>query len=125
MNSWRAASSSSSSRSTSLTQWARLRAEYDCPLRRGAWYRVLSASQLEVVVEVHDRPVLVASPWLELVAVPPARWTVIERAAASRRHSHGLGSRYAVCPSCRERVPLGGQPSKLRCRRCSGVFGVG
>jgi hypothetical protein len=86
---------------------------------------VLSASQLEVVVKVHDRPVLIARPWLELVAVPPARWSVVERSTTARRHLHDLGSRYAVCPSCRERVPLGGRPSKLRCRRCRGVFGVG
>jgi hypothetical protein len=109
----------------SLTQWARLSADYDCPLRRGAWYRVLSASQLEVVVEVHDKPVLIARPWLELVAVPPPRWTVVERPRASRRASHDLGARYAVCPSCRERVPLGGRPSRMRCRRCSGLFRMG
>jgi hypothetical protein len=109
----------------SLTQWARLQAEYDCPLRRGAWYRVLGASQLEVVVEVHDKPVLIARPWLELVAVPPPRWTVIERPTAARRAPPGLETRYAVCPSCRERVPLAGRPSRMRCRRCSGVFRVG
>jgi len=105
-------------------QWARLRSDYDCPLRRGAWYRVLSVSQLEVVVEVHDRPILVARPWVELVAVPPPRWTVIERGATSRRLPGRQSERYAVCPSCRERVPLAGRPPKLRCRRCRGVFEV-
>jgi hypothetical protein len=85
---------------------------------------VLGASQLEVVVEVHDKPVLIARPWLELVPVPPPRWTVIERLVASPREPQ-LGTRYAVCPSCRERVPLAGRPSRLRCRRCRGVFRVG
>ena len=105
-------------------QWARLRSDYDCPLRRGAWYRVLSVSQLEVVVDVHDRPGLVARPWVELVPVPPPRWTVVERGATSRRLPGQRGDRYVVCPSCRERVPLSGRPSKLGCRRCGGVFEV-
>ncbi|HVH68125.1 MAG TPA: hypothetical protein VM716_09680 [Gemmatimonadales bacterium] len=108
---------------SSIQQWARLQADYDCSLRRGAWYRVLSVSQLEVVVEVHDKPVMIARPFLELVAVPPRRWTVIERATVSRREPR-LGKRYAVCPSCRERVPLAGRPSRMKCRRCGGVFGL-
>ncbi|PYO98480.1 MAG: hypothetical protein DMD61_09795 [Gemmatimonadetes bacterium] len=104
-------------------QWARLRSEYDAPLRRGAWYRVLSVSQFEVVVDVHQRPVLVARPYVDVSSTPPVCWTIID-VRGSARAGGGLGSRYAVCPSCRERVPLAGQPSTLRCRRCKGVFPV-
>jgi hypothetical protein len=102
-------------------QWARLRADYDCPLRRGAWYRVLELKQLEVVVHVHNKSVLVARPWVELAPVPPPRWTVVERAGKQAPDS---GGRYAVCPSCRERVRLTGTPPTLRCRRCRGTFAV-
>ena len=105
-------------------QWARLTADYDCPLRRGAWYRVVSVSQLEVVVEVHGKQVLVARPYVELVNVPPPRWTVVARTKQSRRVPGKLGTQYVVCPSCRERVPLAGTPTKLRCRRCAGVFQI-
>ena len=84
---------------------------------------MLNASQLEVVVEVHEKPVMIARPFLELVSVPPPRWTVIERATPPRRDP-SLGKRYAVCPSCRERVRLGGRPSRMRCPRCGGVFGL-
>ena len=101
--------------SPSLTQWARLRAEYDVPLRRGAWYRVLSVSQFEVVVDVNQRAILVARPYVDVSTSPPSRWTLIDR---------GAGTRYAVCPSCRERVPAAGHPPVLRCRRCKGEFPV-
>src|SRR3989442_11377135 len=105
-----------------LAQWARLNAQYACPLRRGAWYRVIDVTPLEVVVEVHHKSVLVARPWVELAQVPPPRWTVVENSA---RKAPGSNGRYAVCPSCRERMPLSGNPPSLRCRRCRGTFEVG
>jgi hypothetical protein len=105
-----------------LAQWARLQADYACPLRRGAWYRVLDLTPLEVVVDVHNRSVLVARPYVELAHLPPRRWTVVERPGRKAPDSSG---RYAVCPSCRERVPLPGNPPTLRCRRCQGTFEVG
>ncbi len=102
-------------------QWARLRADYACPLRRGAWYRVIDVTPLEVVVDVQNKPVIVARPYVELARVPPPRWTVVERAGTKAPDS---SARYAVCPSCRERMPLSGTPPTLRCRRCQGAFEV-
>lgn len=107
----------------SITQWARLRAEYDVPLRRGAWYRVLSVSEFEVVVDVNQRAILVARPYVDVSSSPPSRWTVIDRGALTRVPAE-WGSRYAVCPNCRERVPVAGNPAILRCRRCKGEFPV-
>ena len=104
-------------------QWARLRSDHDVPLRRGAWYRVLSVSQFEVVVDVNQKAVLVARPYVDVSNVPPSRWTIVDRTTAPNRPS-GLGARYAVCPSCQERVPVGDRPSFLRCRRCQGEFPV-
>jgi hypothetical protein len=34
------------------------------------------------------------------------------------------GSRYVVCPGCRDRAPLKGHPTEIRCGRCAGVFPV-
>ena len=105
--------------------WARLRSDYGCPLRRGAWYRVLSVSPLEAVVDVDKKPVLLPREYVEIVASRPSRWTVVRKVERSPRLPSEMSGRYAVCPSCRERMPLRGEPSNLRCRRCNGVFEVG
>ncbi len=105
-------------------QCARLKAEYDCPLRRGAWYGVLSASRNEAVLDVNERPVPVPLRVLEVVSDSPRRWSVVERPKGSLRIPSGMSDTYAVCPNCRERVPLGGTPPVMRCRRCNGVFEV-
>lgn len=104
-------------------QWARLRSDHGVPLRRGAWYRVLSVSQFEVVVDVNRKAVLVARPFVDVSNIPPSRWTIVERPPAPQRLGD-LGARYAVCPSCQERVPVEERPHFLRCRRCQGEFPV-
>jgi hypothetical protein len=98
-----------------LPAWARLQEEYPCPLRRGAWYRVMNATSRDVVVEVHKKPVQLPRRVLQLVDQPPQVWTVVERAKAAP---------YAVCPSCRQRVPLEGRPTSMRCGKCNGMFSV-
>ncbi len=105
--------------------WARLRSDYGCPLRRGAWYRVLSVSPLEAVVDVDKKPVLLPREYVEIVASRPSRWTVVREVERSPRVPSEMTGRYAVCPSCRERMSLRGDPTNLRCRRCNGVFEVG
>ena len=105
-------------------KWAQLHAEYECPLRRGAWYRVLNASSLEVVVEVNRKEVRVPRRYLQFADQPAQMWAVVERAESSGRGPRSLGSRYAVCPSCRERVPLAGRPANMRCPRCNGLFAI-
>src|SRR5207244_12969306 len=89
-------------------QWARLRSEYDAPLRRGAWYRVLSVSQFEVVVDVHQRPVLVARPYVDVSSTPPACWTIIDVRGAARAGG-GLGSLCAVCAGWGDPVAAAGR----------------
>lgn len=106
-------------------QWARLSADIDVPLRRGAWYRVLELRALEVVLDVKGAHVTVPRPFTEIVGRPPRRWTVVPRPRpASHRHTESEG-RYAVCPSCRERQSLDGRPSSMRCVRCNGLFDIG
>ncbi len=89
-------------------QWARLRADLDCDLRRGAWYRIIEMARLEVIVDVRGTPVSVPRPFVEILAAPPRRW----------------GPYYGVCPSCGDRAPLLGRPASMRCQRCNGVFAV-
>lgn len=106
-------------------QWARLSADLDVRLRRGAWYRVLQLRALEVVLDVRGTRVTVPRPFVEIVVTPPRRWTVVHE---PRLASHGQtdpGGRYAVCPSCRERQLLDGRPGSMRCGRCNGLFEVG
>ncbi len=66
-------------------------------------------SSLEAVLDVNEKPVTVPRPFLEIVGTPPGRWTVVA-SPQSPRLPVELAPRYAVCPSCRERLPLGGQP---------------
>ncbi len=90
-------------------QWARLQADLNVRLRRGAWYRIRELGPLQSLVEVRGQPVS----------------TIVPRPTDAVRLPLSWGDRYAVCPSCRDRQPIDGRPTNLRCRRCKGVFEVG
>ena len=96
-------------------RWARLVVDVKCPLRRGAWYPVLSAGPEETVVVVRDRAVILPHYCLEITNTRPSQWAVVARASFTP---------YAVCPSCADRVPLRGWPAQLWCIRCHQTFGV-
>lgn len=103
--------------------WARLQADLNCKLRRGAWYRLIKVEGLAAVVDVNRQPVPVVRAFLQLSNSPPRRWTVVPRP----KHvptSLQLGPQYAVCPSCRDRVPLRGRPGRMLCTRCRVDFAV-
>lgn len=101
--------------------WARLQADVNCKLRRGAWYRLIKAQGLAAVVDVKGTPVPVVRAFLQMSSSPPRKWTVVPR---PRNAPRSVGDWYAVCPSCRDRVPLRGKPSRLLCGRCSVEFAV-
>jgi len=86
-----------------------------CPLRRGAWYPVLSAGPEETVVVVRDRAVILPHHCLEITNTRPSQWAIVARASFTP---------YAVCPRCADRVPLHGSPRQLWCIRCHQMFGV-
>lgn len=96
-------------------RWARLVVDVKCPLRRGAWYPVLSAGPEETVVVVRDRAVILPHHCLEIAYTRPSRWAIVARASVAP---------YAVCPSCAERVSLQRWPAQLSCVRCHQTFGV-
>jgi hypothetical protein len=106
-------------------QWARLQTDLNVRLRRGAWYRIRELGPLQSLVEVRGQPVRVPSAFLQIVDSPPRRWTIVTRPSDAVRLPMSWGDRYAVCPSCRDRQPIDGRPTNLRCRRCKGTFEVG
>lgn len=103
--------------------WARLQADVNCKLRRGAWYRLIKAQGLAAVVDVKGTPVPVVRAFLQMSASPPRKWTVVTR-PRNAPHSVQIGDFYAVCPSCRDRVPLRSKPSRMLCGRCGVEFAV-
>lgn len=106
-------------------QWARLQADVNVHLRRGAWYRVLRLGARDAVVEVNRQPLPVSRQLLQIVTNPPARWTVVPAPRRAVRFPPSWGERYGVCPSCRERAPLDEhRPPTMRCHRCNGLFEI-
>jgi len=59
--------------------WARLRADIDRPLRRGAWYHVKKLGPREALVDVLGEAIDVPRPLLDIVSAPPM--TVVRRYA--------------------------------------------
>src|SRR5688572_6808281 len=102
--------------------WARLRADVDCQLRRGAWYPVKKLGPREVVIDLIGEAVSMPRPSFDIASTPPRRWSVVPRPTDPVRFP-GV-SEYAVCPHCRGRVPLKERPASLRCTHCNAVSEV-
>ena len=103
--------------------WARLQADLNIRLRRGAWYRITQLGPLQAVVEVRGRPLAVPSAFLQVVESPPRTWSVVARPSDAVRLPREW-DRYAVCPSCRARQAIDGRPRVMACQRCSGELRV-
>src|SRR5438552_10345992 len=69
-------------------QWARVRGEMNCYIRRGAWYEVLRLTPEEVVLEVNRQPVRVERSALQIVPLRPQNWSVVARPRDSRSEEH-------------------------------------
>ncbi len=104
--------------------WARLQADLNLKLRRGAWYRIARLDPLRAVLEVGGRLLEIPSAFLQVIERPPRRWSVVPRPSDAVRLPEGCNDRYAVCPSCRERQSLAGRPRHMTCRRCGEDFDV-
>lgn len=105
-----------------LQQWARVRARTNCPLRRGAWYRVLSLTAVEAVLEVSGRPLSVPRPLLQVLPIRPRMWSVVPRLRGAVTPPASWGARYGVCPRCAARAPLHERQATMRCPSCSFAF---
>lgn len=105
-------------------QWARLKGDVKCALRQGAWYRILKLTPTEAIVDVKGKPTAIARGQLQLSPEPALRWSVVPSPKHAPRFPTTWGPRYAVCPNCRERAKLEGQPAGMRCNRCNGFFEI-
>ena len=105
-----------------LQQWARVRARTNCTLRRGAWYRVISLTAVEAVLEVNGRPLSVPRPLLQVLPIRPRMWSVVSRLRGAVAPPAGWGARYGVCPRCAARAPLHERQVTMRCPGCDFAF---
>jgi len=88
-------------------QWARLKADVQCALRKGAWYRILKLTSTEVVLDVRGKPLSVPRGQLQLSSEPALRWSVVPSPKHTARFPATWGASYAVCPNCRDREARG------------------
>ena len=76
-------------------------------------------------MNVKGAPVAVPRGQLQLSAEPALRWSVVPAPRGAPRFPSSWGTRYAVCPNCRDRAQLVGEPTSMRCQKCNGLFEVG
>lgn len=105
--------------------WARVRGRTKCPLRRGAWYRVVQLTSSEAVLEVGRQPLSVARLLLQILPIRPRMWSVVLRPRGSPAPPSSWGPRYGVCPHCCARAPLPDRAVSLRCPGCDKAFVIG
>ena len=103
-----------------LPQWARLRTGLNYHLRRGAWYPVVRVTQGEALIDVNQRSLTVPAELLHIVPIRPQVWSVVPRPLDAVDLPLSWGDRYAVCPNCSARAPLGERVPSMSCTRCGG-----
>jgi len=106
------------------TYWGQLKGDENRGLRRGAWYRVVALTPAEAVLDVNRKQVPLERAALHVVSALPQAWTVVRRPSDAKGVAVEMGEHYGVCPSCRNRAPLKGNPPTARCARCAGLFRV-
>lgn len=109
--------------------WSSVRPPYSRNLRAGGWYPVVRDQLVDrVTIKVGESEVDVPRRFLELRPRRPNLFSVVHRvgydAVARRQSVHKLGKRYAVCPACRSRFALIGQPEVIQCPQCRHVAEV-
>src|SRR5437588_12659196 len=57
--------------------WARVRAGQHCPLRQGAWYRVVELTPVEGIVRVNHRLLHIPRSFVQVLQLRPPAWTVL------------------------------------------------
>jgi len=108
-----------------VQQWARLRARTTCPLRRGAWYRVVQLTDAEAILDVNGRPLSVPRAFLQVLPIRPRMWSVVLRLRGAVTPPASWGPRYGVCPRCCARAPLHQGSATMRCPACAFAFVIG
>jgi hypothetical protein len=100
-------------------RWARSVVDVNLtyPLRRGAWYKVLSAGSEEVVLEVRHHAVVLPRSAVEIARTQPSLWSAVPLDWVE-------GGSYLVCPSCANRMHLLTRPARLTWDHCHGMYAV-
>ena len=92
------------------------------PLRRGAWYRIVSAGRSKVVLEVRNTRYALPHDAVEVRRTRPDRFTVVYRPLNAPNPHEGtkkdLGRMYAVCPASGHRVQVGLGQVQAVCPGC-------
>ncbi len=99
-------------------QWARVKGDVNCSIRRGAWYQVLRLTPDAAILEVGQRSLNIPRELVQIAPIRPRRWSVVRRPYDAVDLPLSWGSRYAVCPTCRARMPLSHEQVELSCGRC-------
>jgi hypothetical protein len=102
-------------------QWARVKGDSNCSIRRGAWYQVLRLTPDAAILEVGQRSLSVPRDLLQIAIRRPDSWAVVQRPYDAIDLPIAWGSRYGVCPRCQHRMPLQHGQKQLRCGRCEEV----
>jgi hypothetical protein len=107
-----------------VQQWGRVWTRHNCRVRRGAWYPLLRLTPEAAVIEVNHQSLLVPREYVQIRPVRPQLWSVVPLPADAFDVPLEWGSRYAVCPNCSERAPLGADLQRMPCPRCQQVFAI-
>src|SRR2546422_9348864 len=102
-------------------QWARVRGDLNCNVRRGAWYEVVRLTPEEGVLDVNQRTVIIARPSVQVVPIRPQRWSVVARPQDAGNLPLSWGSRCAVCRNWLQHAPLPGHATATRDAPCTWV----
>lgn len=107
-----------------ILPWARVLGDVNANVRRGAWYEVIRLTPEAALLDVNRQLLSVPRSSLEITHARPFQWSVVPRPHDAVDLPISWGSRYGVCPHCSHRTALKGQPSKLLCPRCGGLFSI-
>jgi len=108
-----------------VMQWARVRGDINCRLRRGAWYKVLALTPAEAVLQVHGAPRSIERSLLRIEQARPHVWSVVPRPAdAVKLPPASWGVKYGVCPACQSRASLESLAAEQQCPHCRGLFPI-
>jgi ribosomal protein L37AE/L43A len=105
--------------------WARVRSRAECPLRRGAWYRVVDVTPVEAILEVNNHLLHIPRAWVQILPLRPPLWSVVEGSRDATGQEAGTQATYGVCPNCAARAALHRTAATWRCQRCGTVSTIG
>jgi len=74
-------------------------------------------TQGEALIDVNQRSLTVPAELLHIVPIRPQVWSVVPRPLDAVDLPLSWGDRYAVCPNCSARAPLGERVPSMSCTR--------